>query len=77
MHPLTELFHHCGSLLASPESLTSMAMRSTLAGAKLPCIAGLGMSILSIGTIPLMSVGSGGIAGTGGSSSGLASATKA
>ena len=41
MHPFTEEFHHCGSLLASPESLTIIAMRSTPAGPNEPCQKGV------------------------------------
>jgi hypothetical protein len=48
MDVLRELFHQYDLLLASPESLTSMAMRSTLAGAKLACIAGLEILISRI-----------------------------
>jgi hypothetical protein len=47
MHRLRELFHHCGLLLASPELLTSMAMGSTLAGGKQPCIAALEILLMS------------------------------
>ena len=36
MHPFVEQFHHCGSVLASPESLTIIAMRSTPPGVRPP-----------------------------------------
>ena len=52
MQPFTDAFHHWGSLLASPESETTMATRSTPAGVSLPCQASFAARIGVEGTWP-------------------------